>query len=112
MELVIHPSSHTEDSQHEREIKIDGMSFIGGHYEKGGLSKHVTGVLIDSWRPATQKQYAVYLKKWAVFCRQRQIVAYSPDVTDVLEVLHTQLYLSYSALNTARSALSLCYFSR
>ena len=82
------------------------MSFIRRHYEERGFSEHVTNVLLDSWRPSTQKEYAVYLKKWAVFCRERQITAYSPTLMDVLKFLHTQLHLAYSALNTARSALS------
>ena len=95
-----------QSSHHEGEAKIDSMSFIRIHYEERGFSEHVTNVLLDSWRPSTQKQYTVYLKKWAVFCRERQITAYSPILMDVLEFLHTQLHLSYSALNTARSALS------
>lgn len=82
------------------------MSFIRRHYEERGFSEHVTNVLLDSWRPYTQKQYAVYLKEWAVFCRERQITAYTPTLIDVLGFLHTQLHLSYSVLNTARSALS------
>lgn len=56
-------SIRPQSSQHEGEVKIDGMSFIRGHYEERGFSEHVTNVLVDSWRPATQKQYAVYLKK-------------------------------------------------
>ncbi|XP_074636846.1 uncharacterized protein LOC141894991 [Acropora palmata] len=95
-----------QSSLHEGEVKIDGMSFIRRHDEERGFSEHVAKVLLDSWRPSTQKQYAVYLKKWTVFCRERQITAYSPTLMDVLEFLHTQLHLSYSALNTARSALS------
>ena len=55
---------------------------------------------------ATQKQYAVYFKKWAVFCSSRQIAPCTPDLTDVLEFLHGLLRMSYSALNSARSALS------
>ena len=95
-----------QSSHHEGEAKIDSMSFSRRHYEERGFSGHVTNVLLDSWRPSTQKQYTVYLKKWAAFCRERQIIAYSPTMMDVLEFLNTQLHLSYSALNTARSALS------
>ena len=74
-----------QSSHHEEEAKIDSMFFIRRHYEERGFSEHVTNVLLDSWRPSTQKQYAVYLKKWAVFCRERQITAYSPILMDVLE---------------------------
>lgn len=95
-----------ESSQHERETKIDGMSLVRRQYKNKGLSDHVTGILLDSWRPSTQKQYAVHFKRWHVFCRERKITPYSPALTDVLDFLYTQLRLSYSSLNTARSALS------
>ena len=86
-EVVVHPSVH--------KAKIDSMSFIRRHYEKRGFSEHVNKVLLDSWRPSNRKQ-------WAVFCREWQITT----LMHMLEFLHTQLHLSYSALNTARSALS------
>ena len=90
-----------QSSHHEGEAKIiDSMSFIRRHYEERGFSEHVTNVLLDSWGPSTQKQYAVYLREWAAFCRERQITANSHTLMDVLEFLHTQLHLS------ARSALS------
>ena len=98
MELVVHPSVHKAHVNHEGEAKTDSMSFIRRHYEERGFSEHVTNVLLHSWRPSTQKQYAVYLKKWVVFCRERQITSYSPTLMDVLVFLHTQLHLSYSAL--------------
>ena len=44
-----------QSPQHEGQTKIDGMSFIRGHYQKQGFPEHITGVLLDSWRPATQK---------------------------------------------------------
>lgn len=62
--------------------------------------------LCFSWRTATHKQYAVHLKKWAIFCGERKIAPHSPSIVEVLEFLHSQLHLSYSLLNTARSALS------
>ena len=65
-------SVNPQSSHHEGEVKIDS---IRRHYEERGFSEHVTKVLIDSWRPSTQKEYAVYLKKWTVFCRERQINA-------------------------------------
>ena len=55
-----------QSSHHEGEVKIDSMSFIRRHYEERGFSEHVVKVLLDSWRPSTQNQYAVYRKKWTV----------------------------------------------
>ena len=54
------------------------------------------------------KQYKTYLEKWLLFCRKRDIDFCSPPISDALEFL-MGLYsqgLSYSTLNTARSALS------
>ena len=70
----------------------------------------VTNVLLDSWRPATQQQYAVYLKKWDLFCRARKIPSHSPTFNHVWEFLYTQLHLSHSSINTARSTLS-CFLT-
>ena len=70
------------------------------------FSEHITNVLFNSWRPATQKQYTVYIKKWAIVCGARKIALFSPDLSNVSEFLYTLLNLSYSSLNTARSTLS------
>ena len=63
---------------------------------------------MQSWRHSTQKQYASFIKRWIFFCRERQSDAFQVSLNDVLDFL-TKLFesgLSYSALNTARSALS------
>ena len=41
-----------------------------------------------------------------MFCSARKIAPFSPSLNNVLEFLYTLLNLSYSSLNTARSALS------
>ena len=61
-----------------------------------------------SWRSGTQRQYQTYLNKWMPFCDERKIAYYSPLLNEALQFL-VRLFnqrLSYSALNTARSALS------
>ena len=65
-----------------------------------------TEIIMSSWKSTTKKQYSVYLHKWNEFCIQRQIDPMRPTVNKVLDFLHT-LYvqdLSYSTINTARSA--------
>ena len=89
VELVVHSSVH---KAHTTKGKLKLMSLVRRQYEERGFSEHLTNVLLDSWRPSTQKQYAV-------FCCERQITAYSLILMDVLEFLHTQLHLSYSALS-------------
>ena len=61
-----------------------------------------------SWRGSTQKQYNGYVSRWQVFCCKRSLDPLQADVKNILDFL-TELYeagLGYSALNTARSALS------
>ena len=94
------------DSQHAGSFEVDGLPSIRRYYQMQGFPEHITDVLVNSWRPATQKQYTVYIKKWAIFCGARKIAPFSPDLNNVLEFLYTLLNLSYSSLNTARSALS------
>ena len=61
-----------------------------------------------SWRQSTGKQYQCYLLKWIEFCQKENIPIAQADVNDGLKFL-TYLYqtgVGYSAINTARSALS------
>ena len=93
------------DSQRARLFDVDGLIGIRRYYQMQGFFERIiiTDVLVNSWRPATQKQHKVYIKKWAIFCGIRKI---APDLSNMLEFLYTLLNLSYSSLNTARSALS------
>ena len=65
-------------------------------------------IIMESWRTGTTKQYRVYLDKWTNFAKARNESPIHPTVAKVLEFL-TPLYdsgSSYSAINTAGSALS------
>ena len=95
-----------QGSQHARETEVDDMSLVRQQYENKGIPGHIARILLDSWRTSTQKEYAVHLKRWHVFCSEQEIAPYSPAVTDILEFLYSQLHLSYASLNTVRSALS------
>ena len=75
---------------------------------RSGLSEDSANVIIDSWHPATRKQYGAYLHKWLSFCREEQIDQFSPSINCVIMFL-TQLFkggLGYSGINTAKSAVS------
>ena len=88
--------------------KIDSMSCIRESFSYLHLPEEVAKVVMGSWRTSTKKQYHTYINKWLDFCCQRQIDPHKPGLTVALQFLHT-LYdneLSYSAINTARSALS------
>ena len=53
------------DSQRARLFDVDGLLGIRRYYQMQGFSEHIiiTDVLVNSWRPATQKQHKVYIKK-------------------------------------------------
>ena len=72
------------------------------------LPKRVTDHLLKSWRPKTVSQYNVYLRKWNTFCIIKNIDPLKADLKFGLDFL-CELFdtgLRYSALNSARSALS------
>ena len=78
-------------------------------WEQKGLSRRTIDVLSSAWREGTKKQYNVYFKLWKFFCQSKKINHWLPDINNVLEYLSFLLYdkkLSYSAINTARCALS------
>lgn len=68
----------------------------------------MTDIVLASWRLGTAKQYSVYLKKWKVYCDKKNLDSFNPGIIPAIEFLgslHKQ-GLGYSAINTARSALS------
>ena len=60
-----------------------------------------------AWRTSTRKQYQIYIKKWMEFCSERDTDPLHTTPVIVLEFF-TSLFqkVGYSALNTARAALS------
>ena len=87
----------------------DGLSFIRNTFAQQELSSDITDIFMASWRTGTKKQYKNYVERWLVFCRERKINHSSPKKGEALQFLMS-LYnqgLTYSTINTARSALSL-----
>lgn len=63
---------------------------------------------MSSWRKNTKKQYSGHLNKWTEFCSERDADPFCAPVNICLDFL-VSLYekgLSYSSINTARSAIS------
>ena len=65
-------------------------------------------MILDSWKTPTKKQYETYLKQWDAYCKMRLKHPLNADYAVALEFLNElrKKGLSYSAINTARSALS------
>ena len=88
--------------------EIDGVSCLRNSFKNYNISGHVADILMASWRSGTQKQYKTYIEQWVKFCGERKMNRHSPQIGEALDFL-AGLYdknLSYSTLNTARSALS------
>ena len=84
------------------------VAFIRSSIKGQGLSDAATNIIMSSWRKSTSSQYATYLQRWQTYCAEQHT---SPTNPSVGEVLDTSLYhngLGYSAINTAKSALSSC----
>ena len=92
----------------KEEIDYAAMSPVWKSIQDRGISEAAAKFIMASWRDGTKKQYSTYITKWQKFCNQRQISHIQPSVVSVLDFL-TLLYqqgLTYSAINTAQSALS------
>ncbi|XP_067204258.1 uncharacterized protein [Linepithema humile] len=64
--------------------------------------------LLASLSEATIKQYSYPLQIWWNFCQRHQMPLFSPSVSQMLEFLAHELpHISFSSLNTMRSAVSL-----
>ena len=87
----------------------DGLSIIRKTLKNGGFQDDTINIILASWRPSTKRQYKTYLQKWIQFCNKKTLNPCAAEIRPILAFL-TDLYknrkLHYSALNTARSAIS------
>ena len=73
-----------------------------------GVPPSAAETMLLSKRESSHRQYSVYLSKWAGYCITRHLDRFRASQASGLEFLQSLLDsgASYSALNTARSALS------
>ena len=84
------------------------LPLVREQLQSQGISSSASDIIMQFWHTSTRVQYSSYIKKWLEYCRKWQINPISPPVPSELSFL-PELYhkgLSYSALNTARSALA------
>lgn len=64
-------------------------------------------VILQSWRGSTHYQYSIYLTKWLLLRRLRDLNPYTATPTQALDFMTDLLEqgLGYSAMNTVRSAV-------
>ena len=85
-----------------------GVPLIRKSLDRYDLSPSAREILMASWRSGTTKQYQTFLDRWKKFCQEHKVDLFNPDLKHPIEFL-VSLYkagLGYSAINTARSALS------
>ena len=89
----------------------NGLSALRESFTQHNVSPDITKILITSWRVGTQKRFKTYIAKWLAFRHQRGITYSSPKINDCLGFLMTlnNQGLSYSTINTARSAYFVHY---
>ena len=72
-----------------------------------GLNEQNSLAILNSLRESSQKQYTVYINRFMTFCNFESLTDFHPTETVVINCLQS-LYdsgLSYSAINTAGSAI-------
>ena len=95
------------------EIETSSVQIIRDSLGRQGIQGNAADLILASIRKSTLKQYGTYIQKWLVFCAGRKSDPLCPPMSDILDFL-TELYKKgngYSAINTARSALSMIIIS-
>ena len=107
-EHIIHAKQTRFDPPFIPKINANDVPHFRGPFEHRGLSQGAVSIILSSWRTSTQKQNVPYLNKWRRYCGSRKLDSLSATIEEGVNFL-AELYhegLGYSALNTARSALS------
>ena len=94
------------------EASTSSMSLVRESLGNRGLSESATSLIMQSWRMGTKQQYKPFISKWEQYCSTRQIDPFYATIEQGINFL-AELYqtgMGYSALNTARSALSTMIF--
>ena len=96
------------------EAHASDMPLVRKSLEGRGLSESATSLILQSWRKGTKQQYKPFITKWEQYCCQRKINPFSATIEHGINFLAElcQTEIGYSALNTARCALSTVCFNQ
>ena len=99
---------HDTETPAEEKTGPAGKQSIRERYRQQGFSENATKFLMSSWRHSTKHMYDVYIRKWERYASERKVDKVSPPLTAAVNFLASlaESDLSYSAVCTARSALS------
>ena len=101
----------TEGTPVTGETDVDGLPLFARAMRAAGFSQQVVNTMQLSRRTTSNRLYKTYLDRWENYCDQREIDPVRPGVHAGVEFLQSlledkQVTRGYSAINTARSALS------
>eukprot|EP00794_Sanderia_malayensis_P001725 gene1725-1923_t len=97
-----------KDTPIAQETTVNHVPFVRRLLQDKGISDTAADIIGNSWRAGTKKQYRSYITRWEKYCSARNINPLSANVIDGIN-FPGKLFsdgLSYSSINTARSALS------
>lgn len=103
---------HWERNKRPREVprrhRTARHSFLEEKVGELDACEGVKDLILDSWSPKTRIQYEVYLRQWHTFCLIKGFDHRKPALRQVHSFLFSLFKkgLTYSAVNTAHSALS------
>ncbi len=103
MVSIFKQQARTEPQNHSH-----GCCSVGEALKQTCLPENVQSILLSANAKGTRQQYDSALKKWMEYCKSNRLNVWSPNVNNILCFL-TSLYdvgLSYSSINTAKSAIS------
>ncbi len=89
-------------------VETSYLSCIRKTLQVKGFTTDTIDIILSSWQDGTKSQYQSVAKRWFKFCEKNNCDAVSPTLPLAMSFL-SKLFnsgLSYSYINTARSALS------
>ena len=83
--------------------RLQGTFISWRSQESDSSQRQLTNSFLATWKPGTQKQYAIYYRQWNTYCGKLSISAVSPSLENILDFLCSYLTgeFSYIAINTA-----------
>ena len=107
-QLATASQSSLRDSSVDPETEAEPLSLqnLSKDLGKCGLTDSAAGLIMESWRPSTQKAYNVYINQWCIYVKKHDIS--KPSYVDVAHFL-ASLYdagAQYNTINVARSAVA------
>ena len=100
-------SSRTNPSSAQKPLP-HAVPLVGQQLKEQGFSTTAARVIQSSWKSSTRKLYTCYVEKRISYCGKRNLNPIHSNVKEGINFLAELLDsgLGYSAINTARSALS------